>query len=50
MPATGKGEGVEGLRRWLGDVITAVSWCRGWKGQKTTSSGGKVAHLGQIMI
>ena len=32
--APGRGEGVEGLRRWLGDIITAVSCCRGWKGQR----------------
>ena len=40
--APGRGEGVEGLTRWLGDIITAVSCCRGWKGQKTMPSGGKV--------
>ena len=40
--APGRGEGVEGLRRWLGDIITAVSCCRGWKGQKTMPSGGNV--------
>ena len=39
--APGRGEGVEGLRRWLGDIITAVSFCHGWKRQKTTPSGGK---------
>ena len=36
--APGRGEGVEGLRRWFGDIITAVSCCRGWKGQKTIPS------------
>ena len=40
--APGRDEGDERLRRWLGDTITAVSWCRGWKGQKTMSSGGNV--------
>ena len=40
--APGRGEGVEGLRRWLGDVITVVSCCSVWKGQKTMPSGGKV--------
>ena len=40
--APGRGEGVEGSRRWLGDVITAVSCCRGWKGQKAMPSSGKV--------
>ena len=40
--APGRGEGAEGLRRWLGDVITVVSSCRGCKGQKTMPSGGKV--------
>ena len=38
---SGRGEGVEGLRRWLGDIITVVSCCRGWKGRKTMPSGGK---------
>ena len=32
--APGWGEGVEGLRRWLGDIITAVSSCRGCKDQR----------------
>ena len=32
--APGRGEGVEWLRRWLGDIITAVSCCRGSKGQR----------------
>ena len=40
--APGRSEGVEGLGRWLGDIINAVSCCRGWKGQKTMPSGGKV--------
>ena len=40
--APGRGDGVEGLIRWLGDTITAVSCCRGWEGQKTMPSGGKV--------
>ena len=38
--APGRDKGAEGLRR-LGDIITAVSCCRGWKGQKTMPSGGK---------
>ena len=38
----GRGEGVEGSRRRLGDIITAVSCCRGWMSQKTMPSGGKV--------
>ena len=39
----GRGEGIEGSRRWVGDIdiISAVS-CRGWKRQKTVPSGGKV--------
>ena len=40
--ASARGEGVEGLRRWLGYITTAVSCCRGWKGEKTMPSGGKV--------
>ena len=44
QPAHMLREGVKGLRlrRWLGDIVTAVSYCRGWKGQKTMPSGGKV--------
>ena len=41
--APGRGDGFEGLRRWLGDIITAVSLCRrGSKGQKTMPSCGQV--------
>ena len=32
--APGRGEGVAGSRRWSGDVISAVSSCRGCKGQR----------------
>ena len=32
--APGKGEGAEGLGRWLGDIITAVSSYRGCQGQR----------------
>ena len=38
--APGRDKGAEGLRR-LGDIITAVSCCRGWKGQKTMPCGEK---------
>ena len=40
--APGRDEGAEGLRTRLGDIITAVSCCRGGNGQKTMPSGGKV--------
>ena len=40
--APGRGEGVEGLRGWSRDIITAFSCCRRWKGQKTMPSGGNV--------
>ena len=32
--APGRGEGVVGSRRWLGDIIAAVNSCRGCKGQR----------------
>ena len=32
--APGGGEGVEGSKGWLGEIITAVSCCRGCKGQR----------------
>ena len=32
--APGRDEGVVGSRRWLGDIITAGSSCRGCKGQR----------------
>ena len=32
--APGRGEGVVGSRRWSGDIINAVSSCRGCKGQR----------------
>ena len=31
--APGRDQEAKGLRRWLRDIITAVSCCRGWKGQ-----------------
>ena len=34
MRAPGGSEGVERMRRLLGDIITTPSCCRGWKGQK----------------
>ena len=40
--APGRGERVEGLRGWLGDIITAGSCCGGWNGQTTMPTGGKV--------
>ena len=37
----GGGEGVHGLARWLGDLITALSCCRGWEGQRQYPVGEK---------
>ena len=42
LRAAGRGEGPQGLRKWLGDIITAVSCGRGWMSKKTMLSGGKV--------
>ena len=40
--APGRGEGVEGLIIWLGDIISAVNCCRRWNGQKSMPSDEKV--------
>ena len=40
--APGRGDGVEGLKRWLGDNITAVSSCHGCKGKNAMHSGGSI--------
>ena len=39
--APGRGKGVEGLGRWLGDIVTAVGCCCGCKGQNKMPSCGK---------
>ena len=42
--APGGGEGVEGSKGWLGEIITAVSCCRGCKGQRQWQVVEKMRH------